>query len=78
MFVADNVDRRRRCALRGPSPALLGATGNAEVDRGGLTVDREPAAIELCVARLTQQGRRQAAEGSPPAPIHVIRDKHRR
>jgi len=46
--------------------------------RGFVAVDREPAAIDLCVARLTQQGRRRAAEGAPPAPIHVIRDKRRR
>jgi len=46
--------------------------------RGFVTVDREPAAIDLCVTRLTQQGQRQAAEGTPPAPIHVIRDNRRR
>ncbi|HEX2689148.1 MAG TPA: site-specific DNA-methyltransferase [Kofleriaceae bacterium] len=47
--------------------------------RGFLTVDREPAAIELCVARLTQQGHRLATQGTPPAPMHVDRgNKHRR
>lgn len=47
--------------------------------RGFITVDREPSAIDLCVARLTRQGRRLAAEGAPPAPICVVRgNKHRR
>src|SRR5215470_1609321 len=48
------------------------------LDRRFVAVDREPAAIDVGVARLTQQGLRRAAEGIPPAPIHVIRDKHRR
>ena len=46
--------------------------------RGFLTVDREPAAVELCLARLTHQGRQLAAQGLPPAPIHVRGNKHRR
>jgi DNA modification methylase len=46
--------------------------------RGFLTVDREPAAIDLCVARLLQQGHRLAAQGTPPAPIHVERGNKRR
>jgi len=45
--------------------------------RGFITVDREPAAIDVCLARLTQQGTRLAAQGSPPAPIRVNRgNKH--
>lgn len=47
--------------------------------RGFVAVDREPGAIDLCMARLTQQGRRLAAEGAPPPPIHVFRSNdHRR
>jgi len=46
--------------------------------RGFVAVDREAAAIELCVARLTQQGRRLAADGTPPPPIHVERPNNRR
>lgn len=38
-----------------------------------LTVDREEAAIELCAARLTAQGRRLAAEGAPPPPLSIKR-----
>ena len=46
--------------------------------RGFITVDREPAAIDVCLARLTRQGTRLAAQGSPPAPIRVNRgNKHR-
>jgi DNA modification methylase len=49
------------------------------LDRGFITVDCEPAAVELCLARLTQQGRRMAMQGTPPPPIHVDRgNKHRR
>jgi DNA modification methylase len=49
------------------------------LDRGFITVDCEPAAVDLCLARLTQQGRRLAAQGAPPAPIRVDRgNKHRR
>jgi DNA modification methylase len=33
--------------------------------------DREPAAIEICLARLAAQGTRLAAEGSPPPPIAI-------
>jgi DNA modification methylase len=43
------------------------------LDRGFVTVDCEPAAVDLCLARLTQQGRRLAAQGAPPAPIRVDR-----
>jgi DNA modification methylase len=39
-----------------------------------VTVDREPAAIELCVARLAAQGRAMALAGSPPPPIVIARD----
>jgi DNA modification methylase len=47
--------------------------------RGFVAVDREPAAIDLCLDRLTRQGRRLAAEGAPPAPIRVVHgDNHRR
>lgn len=47
--------------------------------RGFLTVDREPAAVDLCRARLTQQGCQLASQGRPPPPIHVDRgNKHRR
>ncbi|TMQ10686.1 MAG: site-specific DNA-methyltransferase [Deltaproteobacteria bacterium] len=47
--------------------------------RGFVAVDREPAAIDVAVARLTRQGRRLAAEGAPPPPIRVARGhKHRR
>ena len=46
--------------------------------RGFLAVDCEPAAIDLCLARLTQQGRRLAAQGAPPPPIHVERGNKRR
>jgi len=42
--------------------------------RGFTTVDREPRAIELCVSRLTRQGRRMAADGMPPRPVHVVRN----
>jgi DNA modification methylase len=48
------------------------------LDRGFVTVDCEPAAVDLCLARLTHQGRRLAAEGAPPAPIHVDRGNKRR
>jgi hypothetical protein len=46
--------------------------------RGFITVDREPAAVDVCLARLTRQGRQMASEGAPPAPIRVVRAKHRR
>jgi DNA modification methylase len=46
--------------------------------RGFLTVDREPAAIEVCRARLTLQGRQLAMQGTPPAPLHVDRGNKRR
>jgi DNA modification methylase len=38
-----------------------------------LTVDREAAAVDVCVARLTVQGRSLAAEGSPPPAIEIRR-----
>ncbi len=38
-----------------------------------LSVDRELAAVEVCVARLSEQGRSLAAAGSPPPPIEVHR-----
>ena len=41
--------------------------------RGFLTVDCEPAAIDVCLARLTQQGRQLASQGAPPPPLHVER-----
>lgn len=39
-----------------------------------VTVDREPAAIELCVERLAAQGRAMALAGAPPPPIVIARD----
>jgi DNA modification methylase len=39
--------------------------------RGFITVDREPAAVELCRDRLTRQGCLLGAQGAPPAPLHV-------
>lgn len=41
--------------------------------RGFAIVDRERAAIDLCVARLAAQGRELAARGSPPPAIDVVR-----
>ncbi len=38
-----------------------------------VTTDREPRAIELCVARLAAQGRKLAAQGAPPPPIEIDR-----
>lgn len=35
--------------------------------------DREPAAIEVCTARLAAQGQRLAAAGTPPPPIEITR-----
>jgi DNA modification methylase len=43
--------------------------------RGFVAVDRAAAAVEVCVHRLTRQGRRLAAAGVPPAPIRVVRGK---
>ena len=40
--------------------------------RGFVTVDRAAEAVEVCVQRLTRQGRRLAAAGAPPAPIRVV------
>lgn len=41
--------------------------------RSFVAVDCEPAAIDLCLARLTMQGRRLATQGAPPPPIRVDR-----
>jgi DNA modification methylase len=38
-----------------------------------LVADREPSAIEVCVARLAAQGRSLAEAGSPPPPIEILR-----
>jgi DNA modification methylase len=46
--------------------------------RGFLAVDCAPAAVDLCLARLTQQGRWMATQGTPPPPIHVDRGNKRR
>ena len=47
--------------------------------RGFIAVDREPAAIGVCLTRLTQQGTQLASQGAPPPPIHVdLRNKRRR
>jgi DNA modification methylase len=35
--------------------------------------DREPAAVEVCCARLATQGRALAAAGTPPPPIDIVR-----
>jgi len=43
------------------------------LDRGFVTCDREAAAIDVCVARLIEQGRRLALAGTPPVPLHVDR-----
>ena len=50
----------------GTTPAVAQRLG-----RRFLAVDREPAAIELCVTRLASQGRALADAGSPPPPIAV-------
>jgi DNA modification methylase len=52
----------------GTTPAVA-----QRLDRRFVAFDREPAAIELCLARLAAQGKRLAADGSPPRPISVIR-----
>lgn len=46
--------------------------------RGFTTVDQEPAAVEVCRVRLTEQGHRLAAQGRPPTPLHIRSNKHRR
>ena len=38
-----------------------------------VTVDREPAAVEVCAARLVAQGRALAAAGAPPPPLDIAR-----
>jgi len=48
------------------------------LDRRFVVFDREPAAIELCAARLSAQGHRLAAEGLPPPPITIDRHPHAR
>lgn len=40
-----------------------------------VAVDREPAAIELAIARLRAQGERLAAAGTPPPPIAIERTR---
>ncbi len=39
-----------------------------------VAVDREPAAIEVCVARLATQGRALAGQGAPPPPLEIVRE----
>ncbi len=39
--------------------------------RGFITVDQEPAAIELCRSRLGAQGTALASVGKPPPPIFI-------
>lgn len=39
--------------------------------RGFITVDREAAAVEVCLTRLTRQGAALAAEGTPPPDLIV-------
>jgi len=46
--------------------------------RGFITADREPAAIDVCRTRLTQQGAQLASQGAPPPPIHVDLVNNRR
>jgi DNA modification methylase len=43
-----------------------------------LAVDRETSAVEICVERLTVQGRTLAAAGSPPPAIEIERSIHGR
>ena len=43
--------------------------------RGFISVDREPAAIEVCVGRLADQGRQLASRGAPPPPIDIVRQE---
>jgi len=38
-----------------------------------VTVDREPAAIDLCAQRLVRQGQQLAEGGTPPPPIEIVR-----
>lgn len=38
-----------------------------------LVVDREISAVEVCIARLSSQGRSLADAGSPPPPIEIVR-----
>jgi DNA modification methylase len=45
------------------------------LQRGFITVDREPAAIEVCITRLAAQGHAMAVAGSPPPPITI--ERHR-
>jgi DNA modification methylase len=47
------------------------ATVAQRLARRFVTVDREPAAVEVCVARLAAQGLALAAQGSPPPPITI-------
>jgi DNA modification methylase len=50
----------------GTTAAVAQRTG-----RRFIAVDREQAAIELCAARLTAQGRRLAAAGAAPPPVSI-------
>jgi len=38
-----------------------------------ITTDREAQAIDVCLARLAQQGRAMAVQGAPPPPIEIER-----
>ena len=40
--------------------------------RGFISVDREPSAVEVCVARLAAQGHALAAQGAPPPPVDIV------
>ncbi len=44
--------------------------------RGFITVEREPAAVEVCLTRLRRQGEALAAQGRPP-PDLIVRDDAR-
>jgi DNA modification methylase len=46
--------------------------------RGFVAVDCEPAAIDVSLARLTLQGRRLAAQGAAPPPLHVVQRGNKR
>jgi DNA modification methylase len=38
-----------------------------------VTVDREPAAVDVCAKRLARQGQQLAHDGTPPPPIEIVR-----
>lgn len=46
------------------------------LSRRFVTVDREPASIDVCIARLAAQGRALAAAGEPPPPIEIDRQSN--